>query len=267
MTPSLQSALAECGLKARNLLPAAGLPGVLSLQVPGDRATAAWVTLARAFPRTGVWPILRGESVPSDVYEPFDAQATLAEVPRGTIREILDLSFQNECRALREELDGIDPGAGFEGLARLYDQDIAGASYDLPWPKQPSNPVLAFVSIRTASGQQLHRQVELALVPVSRPCEVPALLNFGDWNASPSPSMMVALLREWGNTWSALPACMTHDVLECVVQRPPETEAQAFSLACEQWLVCGDIVSQGVGSIRAHAMQLWRSPQWFFWWD
>jgi hypothetical protein len=77
----------------------------------------------------------------------------------------------------------------------------------------------------------------------------------------------VAVLREWQKEYSAVPACITGDVLECAVVKRPQTELEAMKLAAEQWIFCDDIVSQGTQSIRKLAMEIWRSPNWFFWWD
>ncbi len=60
---------------------------------------------------------------------------------------------------------------------------------------------------------------------------------------------------------------MNHDVIEVLVQRPPDTKEAAFKLAREQYLYCPDNVEQGAGSLHALAASLWRSPSWYFWWD
>ncbi len=41
---------------------------------------------------------------------------------------------------------------------------------------------------------------------------------------------------------------------------------EALKLAREQYLYCGDIVSQGVGSIAGLAAILEVSTHWYFWW-
>ncbi len=97
--------------------------------------------------------------------------------------------------------------------------------------------------------------------------EVPAYLDFGGWNDCPSPELQVAVLREWHKEYNARPACITGDVLECVVVNRPQTELDSMKLAAEQWIFCEDIVAQGTQSVRKLAMEIWRSPTWFFWWD
>jgi hypothetical protein len=74
-------------------------------------------------------------------------------------------------------------------------------------------------------------------------------------------------LQEWFEQFGAVPAVIAGDVMECVVARPPTTEAQSLALAAQQWLFCDDIVSQGTMSVRTLAIGLWRQPKWFFWWD
>jgi len=91
--------------------------------------------------------------------------------------------------------------------------------------------------------------------------------KFGNWNECPAPEIQVAVFRNWHERFGAAPACITQDVVECVVDRPPQDEPASMALAAEQWLFCEDIVSQGTQSVRNLAIGLWRSPKWFFWWD
>jgi hypothetical protein len=107
----------------------------------------------------------------------------------------------------------------------------------------------------------------MALIPCKHAWETPAYLSFGGWNNCPEPELQVAVLREWASVYHAVPSCVTGDVLQCVVRKPPQTEADAMKLAAEQWIFCDDIVGQGTQSIRALALEIWQSPNWFFWWD
>ena len=105
------------------------------------------------------------------------------------------------------------------------------------------------------------------MVAGRHPYEVVAYLPFGGWNECPPPELHVAVLREWRDQHKAQPVCITGDVLECFVVRPPQTQADALRLAAEQWVYCDDIVAQGTQSVRRLAANLWQAKTWFFWWD
>ena len=62
-------------------------------------------------------------------------------------------------------------------------------------------------------------------------------------------------------------AAITSDVIDCHVASPPQTPDDARAVAREQYKYCGDIVSQGTESVERLAIELWRSPSWYFWWD
>jgi hypothetical protein len=116
-------------------------------------------------------------------------------------------------------------------------------------------------------GKEFHPWVWIARIPTAHPFEAPAWLKFGNWNACPSPEDHVALWRRWQEKYGAEILCVTGDVIEATVSRPPESKEACYALAREQFAYCDDIVTQGVGSIDALATAVHRSPYWFFWWD
>jgi len=106
----------------------------------------------------------------------------------------------------------------------------------------------------------------LAEVPVKNPWEVFAYLPFGGWNECPDTLDLMAVAKYWFELYGAVPAVITHDVLECMVPEPV-SEEQAKQLALEQYTFCPDIVEQGVGSVGALEKSLSVSTVWYFWWD
>ncbi|MBQ4465919.1 MAG: DUF4253 domain-containing protein [Oscillospiraceae bacterium] len=108
--------------------------------------------------------------------------------------------------------------------------------------------------------------VILVKVPTTRPWETVIYLPFGGWNECPYPEEIAAVLHDWHEKYGAVPALMTHDILEVYVPSPIPTE-QAMEAAKEQYLFCCDIVEQGVGTIGALADCLRQSKMWYFWWD
>lgn len=106
----------------------------------------------------------------------------------------------------------------------------------------------------------------LAEIPVKNPWEIFAWLPFGGWNECPDTLELMAMAKHWYEAYGAVPAAMTHDVLEFYLPAPVKQE-DALKLAMEQYFFCVDIVDQGVGSVGALADSLIQSTVWYFWWD
>jgi hypothetical protein len=248
------------------------IPNVWTGGVPGAAVTDLWLALRDAFERTSLWPVIRGEPGCRED-SPVDAAATLRAVPHGPVREILSSRLEQQ-RSFAGMLElTIPPDIDAPKLAQLLDASGAFAfggkrTAPEPWPTQP--PMISKVEFHSALSVQKHSPfpvVELSLIALKHPYEAPAYLGFGGWNECPGPEIQVAVLREWFEHYGAEPAAMTGDVLECVVERAPKSEAECLELAADQWLFCEDIVSQGPMSVRRLAIELWRQPKWFFWWD
>ena len=108
----------------------------------------------------------------------------------------------------------------------------------------------------------------LARIPVKNPWEVFAYLPFGNWNECPDTPSLMAAAKHWYERYGAVPAVMTHDVLEFVLPKPVNSEA-AMELALEQYGFCSDIVNQGPegATVGWLADTLRQSTVWYFWWD
>ena len=106
----------------------------------------------------------------------------------------------------------------------------------------------------------------LAEIPVAQPWQVFAYLPFGGWNECPNTPQLMAMAKRWYEQYGAVPAVLTHDVLEFRLPEPVSREA-ALPLALEQYVRCVDRVEQGEGTIGALADCLSKSTVWYFWWD
>jgi len=106
----------------------------------------------------------------------------------------------------------------------------------------------------------------LAEIPVKHPWEVFAWLPFGGWNECPDTPGLMAAAKHWYEQYGAVPAVMTHDILQFEVPAPVDP-VRAMDLALEQYAWCPDIVDQGCQSVGALADGLAQSTVWFFWWD
>ena len=124
-----------------------------------------------------------------------------------------------------------------------------------------------FLSLWDYDGKQTI-PIILAEIPVKHPWEVFAYLPFGGWNECPANEEHMAVAKYWFEKYGAVPALMTHDVLEYVL---PDvrgmSKEQALDLALEQYAYCNDIVDQGVETVGRLADGLAKSSYWYFWWD
>lgn len=106
----------------------------------------------------------------------------------------------------------------------------------------------------------------IAKIPVTNPWEIFAWFPLGGWNDCPHPEDMFWIGKYWYEKYGAIPALMTHDVLEFKAS-PINDRTEAMELALEQFAFCQDIVFQGVETIGRLADSLTKSSTWFFWWD
>jgi len=265
MIESLSKVLVANGLGPDSFAATAGDEKIFRGELPAGRVVETWMKLARAASETKYWPIIRG--APDEDHEPVDCDvdAILGAVPAGRIREILKPRMEDRRQALAQLMPEFAKATDMDALARLA--DVTGihlfrANVEEPWPTEAPDRV-SFHTVKELEGGP----AEVVLVRVEHSYEVLAHLGFGGWNDCPSPELQVAVLREWHKEYNAVPACITGDVLECAVVKRPQTEGEAMKLAAEQWIFCDDIVSQGTETVRRLAMEIWRSPNWFFWWD
>lgn len=134
------------------------------------------------------------------------------------------------------------------------------------WPDEatPENELSAHCGVLTRKPL---KQVVIGKIPTGVSWEVPAHLKLGGWNECPLPHEHVAIFKHWADEYGAKVACVTSDVIEFTVERPPATKEQALSLAEEQFVYCSDILFQGVETIENLASILMNSKVWYFWWD
>lgn len=123
----------------------------------------------------------------------------------------------------------------------------------------------SFLSLRDFNGKKTV-PVVLAEIPIKNPWEVFAYLPFGGWNECPANEEHMAVAKYWFEKYGAVPALMTHDVLEYSLPAPVSQE-KAMEVAWEQFTYCSDIVEQGVGTVGRLADGLTKSSYWYFWWD
>lgn len=123
-------------------------------------------------------------------------------------------------------------------------------------------------SFESYSGDGIQETV-LFKIPTKNPWEVIAWLPMGGWNECPCPEEMMAICRRWYKNYGAIPAVISHDTLELIVERPIEDEQEAWKLAKEHYVFCTDRVSQCTESYTLGELAdcISKSTVWYFWWD
>ncbi|UZN03727.1 DUF4253 domain-containing protein [Cellulomonas sp. S1-8] len=245
-------------------LPAASLPGatppthvlgvtgsgveVRGFAAPAGDLVAWWHRLRDEHPASGLWPVLLGSDL-GDLAaaltpESRDDYDDAAELRRATAMSTADLV------ALRAQRH-----------ARYADLDVD----DTPPGDEPPPVVRRHAPTFTAAEQD----GLVALVPATHGWQVPVILGWeGGVNYDMEPVDHGVVLRDWHERFGAELVSLTGDqVLEVVVRRPPTTPAEAHAVAREQYAYCGDVVDQGVGTIRELAQDQVGSGSWYFWWD
>ncbi|MBC7880735.1 MAG: DUF4253 domain-containing protein [Anaerolineae bacterium] len=258
---SLEQLIREIGSKPEDLILLRNTErgDVFSFPVETERALEVWTALRKRVEETGYWPVIVDSGFREELTE-VQEQAQLSE--DFAVAEHFDAASW-----LAEAKDDLG-AAGMEEEAWGEDEDEEEESLDLEtgcplgeWPEQPQ-PINDFVIFN-----QQPVNLSLVLVPTKQSWEVPIYLSFGGWNACPDPGVIAGLLRYWLGTSDAELVVITFDTLELRVGKPPEDREAAIKLAQEQYLVCQDIVDQGVESLNALAAGLLGGSVWYFWWD
>lgn len=127
-------------------------------------------------------------------------------------------------------------------------------------------PDTTFSSYISYDGVNSITTVLLAEIPVTNPWEIFAWVPFGGWNECPDTEDLMAVSKYWFEAYGAVPAAISHDVLEYMVPEPV-SEKKAEKLAWEMMAFCPDTVLQGAGDVEILADDLTESTVWYFWWD
>ena len=213
------------------------------IAVPGAEAVAVREKLLS---KGGITPVILGSD--EDIQQMVEGFNSSPKAPDDLI----------------DEASRLDVAAWLE--LRMQEDPGQYAAPSAPWPAQAPEP--PGLSVHLEEGSNAPKKfVIIALFPTTASWQVPAHLCYGDWNECPPPAVHVALHHKWHQDWGAVIACMSGDILECTVARPPRTREAALALAREQFLYCPDRVHQDTGSLEALAATLLGANTWHFWWD
>ncbi|HVZ38316.1 MAG TPA: DUF4253 domain-containing protein [Candidatus Kapabacteria bacterium] len=214
--------------------------------VAGRNALAELQRLRLEYAATGLYPIILGDEEDCermqelhDDGEEMEAAAIIAESRTIDVQALLR-ERRGEFADMFEQEDG-------------GDGDLAGG--------------MELVAHLDMGTMQPKETVLLGLLRVAAPWEVFAYLDWGGWNECPFAAEHCAMHRYWQARHGAEVVCVTADIVQCIVERPPHDRPAALTLAHEQYLYCADIVEQGTETVGQLADTLVRSPYWYFWWD
>jgi hypothetical protein len=226
---------------------------IRGLSIPGYAALECWRAARRLVGKTRHWPVLIGNS------EQLELHVEAHEFHGESVEDILGTAARlDPANWIREQL---------EGNQRLLAE--YGETYEMPrgpWPSNASLGTTFSIPIDYRSGRPFS-ELWLLFVAAENGWEVPAFLKFGSWNSCPDPALHVAMLHCWNRGIGAELVGISHDTIELTVARPPTDRDSALRLAEDQYVYCGDIVDQGVGTIEALAATLLNGTVWYFWWD
>lgn len=174
-----------------------------------------------------------------------------------------------------------DASFGREFLARkfaaLYDDfelDPEGLDPALFDTLRPVSPVavepglwlLRRYNRETRSMEDLP-QVSIMRIPTTESHTIPVHLDWGGWNAAPTPLEIVAVSRYWGESYGARLTAIGSAQLEFTVTRKPAGHAEAVTLLKEQYCFAPDNWQNDRNMLEEAAAELLVSDTWFFWWD
>ena len=119
----------------------------------------------------------------------------------------------------------------------------------------------------TASASMFGIVPEIALVklPTDKPWEAAIYIPFGGWNECPAPLEMAAVLKLWYEKYGAVPAAISHDILDMVSSAELSND-DALTVARQMIAFDNDLLFMGVSANKL-ANSIKRSKVWSFWWD
>lgn len=216
---------------------------------PVDDIVRRWSALARAFPETGLWPLVIDPSIGID-----RMGEGLMDIPRSTGAD----PFALLRRWWRANTDGDGDGEGGDDEAiSPFGRAFPGLAPRTQGPR----PESIEGHVRDLAGH-------LGLVAVVRPARVPDAIGWmGPANYDLNPNEQSAILDTWEDRYDAYLVGLGFDTLTLAVGRPPRDLATAQAIAAEHFAFCPDNIWQGVGSISEYAELLVDAPRWEFWWD
>lgn len=232
------------------------------LEVAGNKAVSTLLELHEQLPDSRQYPFIIGEKrsfeLLIDVYQAGKNRASeIIESSKSLDPQEIFTKRKDNALPIDEEFH---QESFIKHLTGVWEYQDSALDIGLTWED-------LLLSDKNASSRNFLEKCYLGVAPTGESWQVPAFVQFGGWNACPSPEEHCRVLHYWQEKYDAEIISLTHDVIECSVGKPPETEEECWELAWQQYAYCSDIVDQGVGKIGKLASGLRNSDYWYFWWD
>jgi predicted DNA-binding WGR domain protein len=230
--------------------------GFFMLTVPKSRVLEIWRAMRASTDQTGYYPIITEDHDTLFEYlENFDFDD--------------DNGPQNPAAMILKHAGAIDAPKWIEKRVEddeeMFGDRDEGGEDDWRPHSEASNAQSAddYYVIQSNGGDTS----TMIFCPTKTPWHVAAVLGWGGSNDGIEPWEHVAMHKYWHSKYGAEPVCVTLDIWEFAVAKPPKSREDAVALANEQFVYCPDIVDQGCGTILGLASEIVHSPRWYFWWD
>jgi hypothetical protein len=109
--------------------------------------------------------------------------------------------------------------------------------------------------------------VAIMRIPTAHSAWIPAYLDWGGWNAVPTPLEIAAVARHWAETHGATLVAMTSDQLEFAITKRPSSHSDAVALLKEHYAFAPDTYELDQDMLQQAAAELQVVDSWTFWWD
>lgn len=184
--------------------------------------------------------------------------------------------LEEEDKYSIEEVRGADCSNGAELLQTRYEEYMEDYAEDFEdsdlqefMGELDGGEELVWLNSFLSFSSEGIEETILFEIPTDKPWEVFAWLPMGGWNECPQVTEMMAISRYWYEKYGAVPAVVSHDTLEYVLEEPVEEEEAAWELAKEHYAFTPDRVDQCTesGTLGEVADCIRKSTVWYFWWD
>lgn len=180
--------------------------GYWATDAPTQDAVALADRLAKAFPRTGLWPVLWDwEDTPDSYAYPSAPEAADGVDVRAALNRVWRSYFE---------------GAGLDALARGSEQPA----------RRPDAP---FAQLAEAGGLTAENGAAILLVPVRRPADVVAALGTAETEVAPVADL-TATARSWEDRFGAVVTQASPGGFSFSIGSPAKGAQRTQALAAEQ---------------------------------
>ncbi|HLI57154.1 MAG TPA: DUF4253 domain-containing protein [Actinomycetota bacterium] len=222
-----------------------------------NKVAQLWSQLVRAFPTTGLWPLilpiesgLEGRPWGDGELDPGTSSNPAIVDVTATVRMWWSEAIPDPP-TIANGVQSLHPfGTAFPGLA----------------PATTGRDKLSILD-QVAAQDAMKQGDLLGLVPVTRPADVLAAIGWqGPLNYYPDMGQLSAVLRSWEVRFGAEPVAVGFNDLWLAVMRPPTSLAEADRIAAEQLGVYPEEIGD-YDSIGQYADSIVDQPKWYIYWD